>query len=146
MAVVVLGLALTAAARVWSLTEQRERERQLLFVGHEYRNAIGLYLAHLGHYPTSLEELLGTADSAVPQRFLRRLYPDPMTGEPNWTLIQSPDGAGIMGVASSSDAAPIKRANFEPSEAAFEDAKSYQAWRFIYVQRYYRRATNPASP
>jgi type II secretory pathway pseudopilin PulG len=141
-----MGLALTAAAKVWTTTEQRERERQLLFVGHEYRNAIGGYLAHLGHYPGSLEELLGTADTAVPQRFLRRLYPDPITGEPNWTLIRSPDGAGIMGVASSSEAVPIKRANFEPSESSFEDAKTYQDWLFVYVPRYYRRAANPTSP
>ncbi|TLZ14592.1 MAG: type II secretion system protein, partial [Gammaproteobacteria bacterium] len=42
-AVVLMGLLLTMASRVWSLTEQRERETQLLFIGHAYRMAIASY-------------------------------------------------------------------------------------------------------
>ena len=34
VSVVILGLMLTIVARVWSTTEQREREAQLLWIGH----------------------------------------------------------------------------------------------------------------
>ena len=47
-AVVIMGLMLTVVSRVWSTTEQRERETQLLFVGHAYRMAIASYFA-TGH-------------------------------------------------------------------------------------------------
>jgi len=146
MAIVVMGLFLSVAARVWSTTEQRERETQLLFIGHAYRSAIGSYVAHMGHYPLALEDLLGTPDSAVPQRFLRQLYPDPITGNTDWSLIRSPGGDGIMGVASSSAAVPIKHANFDPSDSAFADATSYGGWQFVYVQRFYRKPANPKPP
>jgi type II secretory pathway pseudopilin PulG len=141
-----MGLFLTVAARVWSTTEQREREKQLLFVGHAYRSAIGAYVAHMGHYPLSLSDLLGTSDSAVPQRFLRQLYPDPLSGSGDWTLIMLPGGDGIMGVASSSPATPIKHANFDPVDSAFADAATYRDWQFVYVQRIYRRAATPKPP
>jgi hypothetical protein len=138
-----MGLFLTLASRIWSTTEQRERETQLLFIGHAYRSAIGGYVAHMGHYPQALTDLLGGTDNAVPQRFLRQLYPDPITGNADWRLIMSPDGAGIVGVASSSTAIPIKHANFDPIDAAFADGATYSDWQFVYVQRYYRRAANP---
>lgn len=146
VAIAVTGILLTAAARVWTTTEQREREKQLLFVGHAYRSAIGAYVAHMGHYPVSLTDLLGSADSAVPQRFLRQLYPDPITGSADWSLIMLPGGDGIMGVASSSPAAPIKQANFDPIDSAFADATTYADWQFVYVQRIYRRVATPKPP
>src|SRR4030081_1996263 len=111
-----MGIMLTAATRVWTLTEQRERETQLLFVGHEFRNAIGSYVAKIHRYPQTLQDLLGENDSTLPQRFLRRLYLDPMTGAADWRLIEAP-GGGFMG------------------------ADCYCGWQFIYQQRY--RHVNP---
>ena len=146
VAIAVTGILLTGAARVWSTTEQRERETQLLFVGHAYRSAIGGYVARMGHYPVSLADLLGNPDSAIPQRFLRQLYPDPITGAADWTLIMLPGGDGIMGVASSSPAIPIKHANFDPIDAEFADATTYGGWQFVYVQRIYRRVATPKPP
>lgn len=146
VAIVVMGLFLTVAARFWSTTEQRERETQLLFAGHAYRSAIGSYVAHLGHYPLALGDLLGSPDSAVPQRFLRRLYPDPISGTTDWSLIMLPGGNGIMGVASSSAAVPIKHANFDPLDSAFAEATSYGDWQFVYVQRGYRNGASPKPP
>jgi hypothetical protein len=96
MAVVVMGLMLTIVGRVWSTTEQREREIQLLFAGHQIRNAIAGYFAQRHHYPQTLQDLLGDPDSSLPQRYLRRLYPDPMTGTPEWQQIMAP-GGGVMG-------------------------------------------------
>src|SRR5207302_8513176 len=79
-AIVLMGLLLTVAARVWSLTAQRERETQLLFVGDAFRMAIAGYYAHGHRYPATLENLLADDRSPVPMRYLRRLYLDPKIG------------------------------------------------------------------
>ena len=78
-AVVIMGLMLTVAARVWTVTEQRERETQLLFVGDEFRRAIAAYYVSGHQYPLSLQVLLADDRSPVPKRYLRRMYVDPMT-------------------------------------------------------------------
>ncbi len=145
VAVVVLGLLLSSAASVWSVTEQRERETQLLFVGDAFRMAISGYYAGAHQYPGSLGELLGDADSPVPRRFLRRLYFDPMTGAADWTLIHAPDGVGIIGVASSSRRVPIKRKGFSLVDAAFEDADCYCSWEFVYSPRGFFKRPPPGS-
>jgi len=131
--IVLIGLMLAAAGEVVSTTARRERETQLLWVGREYRKAIGLYFrAHRG-YPQSLEELLGSApDSPLQVRFLRQLYPDPMTNGADWLLLPAPSG-GIMGVASSSKLAPMKTANFEELEFTFADAGAYSDWQFVFI-------------
>jgi type II secretory pathway pseudopilin PulG len=138
MAVVVMGLMLTVVGRVWSTTAQREREKQLLFVGHEFRNAFAGYFAHGRGYPQSLQDLLGDPNSDLPRRYLRRLYPDPMTGSTDWDLITAP-GGGIMGIASKSNLVPMKRANFDLPDAAFTEAQCYCAWQFVYVPRRFNR-------
>jgi type II secretory pathway pseudopilin PulG len=135
VAVVILGLMLTAASRVWSLTEQRERETQLLFIGDEFRAAIARYFAFGHRYPQSLQELLDDQRSPVPRRYLRRLYRDPMMGDTDWTLVPAP-GGGIMGVASKSKQAPIKRAGFSLVDFAFKGADCYCLWQFVYQPRF----------
>ena len=125
-----IGLALAEAGEVASTAAWREREAQLLWVGHQYRSAIGRYFARKHAYPQALEELLGSApDDPVQIRYLRRLYPDPMTNAADWTLIQAP-GGGIMGVASSSSRAPLKTSHFDDADKDFEDAASYADWKF----------------
>jgi len=66
------------------------------------------------------------------RRHLRRIYLDPMTGTREWGLLKGPDG-GIVGVHSLSPAAPMKRANFPVGLDAFEKAKTYADWKFVYV-------------
>jgi type II secretory pathway pseudopilin PulG len=133
MAVVVMGLMLTIAGRVWSTTEQRERETQLLWVGHAYRLAIASYFAHGHQYPATLQQLLLDDRQPVPLHHLRKLYFDPMTAQADWTLIMTPSGTGIMGVASSSQRTPIKRRGFDLIDAAFKDAECYCNWKFVYT-------------
>ena len=135
VSVVILGLMLTVVSRVWMTTMQREREAQLLWVGHAYRDAIASYYVHGGQFPQSLEQLLQDDRSPVPLRHLRQLYPDPMTGAPDWTLISDPTSQRIMGVASSSKATPIKRKGFELVDAVFADTDCYCLWQFIYWPR-----------
>lgn len=132
-AVVIIGLMLTVVARVWQTTVQREHERQLLWIGHAYRMAISSYFA-LGHkYPVTLQDLLSDERFPVPKHHLRRLYPDPMTGRADWTLIPTATRSGILGVASSSHAAPIKRDGFDVIDMGFKGAKCYCDWTFVYT-------------
>jgi type II secretory pathway pseudopilin PulG len=142
--VVIIGLMLTAASRVWSVSEQRERETQLLFVGDEIRMAIAAYFASGHQYPLSLQDLLTDSRSPTPRRYLRRLYFDPMTGDANWTLVPAPAG-GIMGVASRSMLKPIKRTGFSQIDVGFENADCYCVWQFVFEPHYYNRRTAPAS-
>jgi type II secretory pathway pseudopilin PulG len=146
VAVVILGLALTAASNVWTITAQREREMQLLFAGDAIRMAIAGYFADGHQYPLSLQDLLADDRSPVPKRFLRRLYVDPMTGSANWTLIYAADGVGIMGVASSSKLTPIKRAGFSSVDAMFENSDCYCSWQFVYAPRRLHMQSAPALP
>jgi type II secretory pathway pseudopilin PulG len=138
--VVLIGILLAAAGQVSSAAIQREREAQLLWVGHQYRAAIGRYHRQRRAYPQTLEELLGPADRSAPLlvRFLRRLYPDPMGNGAEWVLIQAP-GSGIMGVASSSKRAPFKTAGFDLADEEFEKAATYADWQFTYLPAVGRR-------
>jgi type II secretory pathway pseudopilin PulG len=142
--VVIIGLMLTAASRVWSVSEQRERETQLLFVGDEIRMAIAGYFASGHQYPLSLQDLLTDSRSPTPRRYLRRLYFDPMTRDADWTLVPAP-GGGIMGVASRSMLKPIKRTGFSQIDVGFENADCYCAWQFVFEPHYYNRRTVPAN-
>ena len=142
--VALIGLALAAAGELASTAGQREREAQLLWVGHEYRAAIGRYFNHRRAYPAKLEDLLGAApDAPVQVRYLRRLYRDPMTNELDWTLLPAPNG-GIMGVASTSKRAPLKR-HFDDDDALFAEATTYGDWQFTYPTNAARATTPGAS-
>jgi len=150
VAVVIMGMLLTIAGRVWTTTVQREREAQLLWVGDAYRAAIGSFYRHGGRYPETLQQLVQDDRSPVPLRHLRQLYPDPMTGAADWTLIPAADGH-ISGVASRSLGVPIKRKGFELVDAIFADTDCYCDWQFIFIPRRYGRpgtpdGTVPANP
>jgi type II secretory pathway pseudopilin PulG len=138
LAVMLLGMALATVGIVWSTQVRREREAQLLFVGDQYRRAIARYVADGGRYPASLAAMLQDARFPQVHRQLRKLYVDPMTGKADWDLLPAGDG-GIMGVASRSQARPIKVADFSQADAAFEGAECYCAWQFVYAPRRFGR-------
>ena len=107
----VMGAGLAAYGELASHAAQREKERELLFVGNQFRQAIGAYYERspggAKRLPRTLEELLADKRYPMPRRYLRRLYADPITGKREWGFIQGPDG-GIMGVYSLSEARPVK--------------------------------------
>lgn len=144
-AIAVLGITLAMIGVVWSTQIRRDREAELLFVGDQYRAAIGRYLMNGATYPQALADLVEDKRTPVPRRYLRRLYPDPMTGHADWQLIMDP-GGGIAGVASNSQQKPIKIAGFAPSDADFENSECYCDWKFVFVtrNRWFRRAIKPA--
>ena len=137
--VVLIGLMLAAAGEVAATAAQRERETQLLWVGHEYRAAIGRYWSHKRVYPQTLQELLGAApDAPLQVRYLRRLYPDPMTNAVDWVLVPAPNG-GFIGVTSSSKRAPLKTHFDEADQEKFANASAYSDWQFTFLPRGVRR-------
>lgn len=135
IAVAVLAAGLAAAGEIASTSAQRERERELLFVGNQFREAIGRYYegtpGGARRYPETLEALLDDRRLPVVRRHLRRLYADPLTGAREWGLVRGP-GGGIAGVYSRSDARPVKTGGFEGRNAAFEGTARYSDWRFVY--------------
>jgi type II secretory pathway pseudopilin PulG len=145
-AIALLGITLATVGVVWSTQTRRDKELQLLWVGDQYRVAIARYRASGGQYPASLADLLEDKRFPVPMRHLRQLYPDPMTGAVDWQLIQGPDGA-VQGVASRSQARPIKVAGFPQRYAAFEGTDCYCDWKFMPAQRAARphRAVRPTA-
>ncbi len=127
-----MAAGLAAIGEVASTTAKREKEAELLFVGDQFARAIAEYHASspgAPQYPQKLEELL--ADNRYPnaRRYLRRVYPDPMTGRADWGLVRGP-GGGIVGVHSQSMDRPLKTANFPPGYESFAGATVYSAWRF----------------
>ncbi len=135
VAVAIIGIVLAAAGTLWSIAAQREKEADLLFIGHQFRAAISRYYAVNGfRYPRELADLVSDEGSAVPRHFIRQVYRDPMTGEADWQIIRAADG-GVMGIASRSNAKAIKRANFTQLDAGFKDMESYSDWQFTYEPR-----------
>ncbi|KIO50476.1 type II secretion system protein [Nitrosospira sp. NpAV] len=135
-AVAVAGIVLAAAGQLWQTEAQREKEVELMFVGEQFRQAIGSYYESSPgmpkRYPDSQERLLFDDRFPIPKRHLRKIYFDPMTGRAEWGLIRKP-GIGIVGIHSLSTRKPVKRANFHERYAKFADAVSYEDWTFVYT-------------
>lgn len=142
VAVLLGGLALVG--ETWETSARREKEAELLFIGDQYRRAITLYYERTPgnpkRYPRELEDLVKDPRQPATQRYLRKLYPDPLTGK-EWGLVKAPDG-GIQGVHSLSELAPLKVAGFRVRDAAFEGGQKYADWKFIHTPA----AAAPAKP
>jgi len=75
VAIAIMMLLLGVAMPVWTQQAKREREEELLFRLKQYAHAIALYQRRVpGAHPPSIDLL-------VEERYLRRKYKDPMTGE-----------------------------------------------------------------
>jgi len=131
-------VAITAASslavlRYNAMQQQREREGWLLFVGGEYRRALERYVragvGEPGRGPRELEDLLIDRRGSAPLHHLRRLYPDPMTGQVDWIALRDAGGF-ITGIHSSSTRAPLRRNGFSAQEKNFGRAGAYRDWLF----------------
>jgi type II secretory pathway pseudopilin PulG len=126
--VAVVGLGLAATGETWSRARQREKEADLIWIGNQFKQAIGLYYQRspgaVKRYPETLAELLEDKRFLSTQRYLRNIYADPLTGKPQWGLVRAP-GGGVMGIYSLAEGRPV-------NSAAFPKATSYREWRFSY--------------
>ncbi len=131
-AVAFIGIGLAVTGEVWHTAALRDKESQLLYAGSQYRRAIErYYLSGPRQYPRTLEDLLKDPRKPNVERYLRRLYFDPVTGSAEWGVVKAPDG-GVMGVYSLSDVKPMKTAGFDLRNKAFEGAEKYSDWKFVY--------------
>lgn len=130
--VAMIGVALTLVSEMWITAQKRDKEQELLFVGNQFRRALAMYRANGGGYPRELQDLI--KDPRVPgvRRYLRKIYRDPITGDPEWGLLRTNGTDGfITGVYSLSEAAPIKQAEFSLADADFEKKSKYSEWVFV---------------
>ena len=108
LVIVLMGIATAALTPIWSTTVRREKEEELLFRLGEFRRAIAGYRQDHGRYPDKLKDLLEDKTQLQVRRYLRRIYPDPMTGKNDWRLefLEDKTGtiAGIQDLHSRSEA------------------------------------------
>ncbi|MNK73173.1 hypothetical protein D3C87_926660 [compost metagenome] len=133
--IAILGTTLAAGGTLWSAAQQRENERDLLFIGAEFRKGIASYYERtpgtVKRYPLNMSDLLRDNRHLAMVRHVRRIYIDPMTKSQDWGIVRAPDG-GIMGIYSLSDARPIKRSEVQRLNIDFEKASKYSDWKFFY--------------
>jgi type II secretory pathway pseudopilin PulG len=153
LAVVLMGISVTVAAKQWKAVVQREQEAELLARGLEIQTALMAYSAKQKRgrvipgevYPLTLEEL-----TKQPFPVLRKAYKDPLTGD-DWEYVRDPATARIKGVRTKSKAEPFKQHNFPPAVRHFEGVTSYYLWVFQYpnastAQSSQGQQTTPTQP
>jgi type II secretory pathway pseudopilin PulG len=123
------GLMLAALSQSWVIDARRAREAELIWRGEQFRLALEAYASvpvteGASRLPTRLEDLLEDRRTGVPQRHLRRIWRDPLTGRAQWGLVR--EGDGIVGVHSLSPAAPLN-----PPDGITR----YDQWRFVMGQQ-----------
>lgn len=88
IAVAVLTVFMLMAVPLWQTMMQREAEEELIFRARQYVSAIGFYVkSHNNLYPQNFEIL-------HLEKFLRRLYPDPVSVDGRWDMVFKDTAAG----------------------------------------------------
>ncbi len=131
--VLVTTLGASSLVQMHQTQTQRDKEEQLLFVGDQYRRAIASYYNTIPpgaarSLPKALEDLVTDDRFPTPLHHLRRMYPDPMTGQADWQLVR--EGAGIVGIRSLSSRATLKKSGFSKDYTHFEEKAFYSDWTF----------------
>jgi type II secretory pathway pseudopilin PulG len=133
--VALTGLGLAAAAEVYLTGVQRDKERELLFVGNQFRAAIARYretrlAGGRQEYPPSLDDLLQDQRFPDLRRYLRKVHHDPVNGGAEWGVVRV--AGRIVGVHSLSDRMPIKVDGFDTDNASFRGKQKYSEWVFTH--------------
>jgi hypothetical protein len=129
-----MGLVQASLAAAWQADARREKENELLFAGNQIRQALNQYYAHsppkAQRHPLQLEDLLQDPRRPAQARYLRRIYPDPVTGKAEWGIIRGAGGE-IHGVHSLSEQLPLKQSGFARADRNFSGAQKYSQWVFM---------------
>jgi len=135
IALAVLTVLMLMALPLWQTEMQREAEEELFFRARQYVNAIGFYVkSHNSLYPQSFEIL-------HLEKFLRQLYPDPVSADGRWDMVFMDTRAGegkYLVVPASMAGAYFSRAVLvgvcsTSPETAFREyrgKKKYNEWAF----------------
>lgn len=139
VAIIIIGITSLVVAQTWKSVSRIQKERELIWCGHQFRNAIRGYYEyrkalHSGnpgnYYPTELKDLLSDPGQAGGYSWLRKIYVDPMTGKDDWVLVRT--AGGVKGVRSASDAEPLRKAGFDVDDSGFTGKARYSEWVFEY--------------
>ena len=140
--IAISGVALAGVGIVWHQDAQREREKELLFIGEEFRNAIGSYYENSPsvpkQFPQKIEQLLLDDRFPTTKRHLRKFYKDPINRSNIWGL--EIEQGHIIGLYSLSVQKPIKKYGFPPQYDGFGQVDRYTQWKFVYLP-----GSNPAN-
>lgn len=136
IALAIVSALLAATTEVWVTAQRRENERELLFIGSQFRQALASYDKNTPgsgaqSQPKNLEDLVKDPRYPTTKRYLRKIYVDPMTNTKEWGLLRGPDG-GIIGIFSTSDREPLKKKGFSRQDAVYENKNKYSEWIFAY--------------
>lgn len=134
--IMLVGTGLMSLSKCWQTVGKREREKELLFRGDQFRHAIESYYNSAPggekNYPDELKFLLKDNRYLVLKRHIRKLYKDPVTKNGEWELIYNSTDK-IIGVHSKSEEKPLKTGNFKSEYKNFEKADKYSDWTFIFI-------------
>ncbi|MEO6118781.1 MAG: type II secretion system protein [Methylotenera sp.] len=131
---------------------QREREKQLIFVGKQFIQAIKSYYENspnIKQYPKTIEQLLVDNRFPKPMHHLRKIYRDPMLNETYrqfelknakldeklpWQLLRNRQGF-IVGISSASKRTPIGTHLDEAITTMpnIQAINTYADWKFVYL-------------
>jgi type II secretory pathway pseudopilin PulG len=75
VAMTVMAIVMATAMPTWRTMMKREREAELVFRGEQYGRAIGLFQRKYGN------AMPPNVDALINEKFLRKKYKDPITGE-----------------------------------------------------------------
>jgi hypothetical protein len=132
-AIALLSLGLAQVGPLWADQAKREREAELLRIGKLYAQALARYHdlspGTLKRYPDKLDALLLDDRFLGTQRYLRKLYTDPLKPGQPWGLVREEDGT-ISGVFSTSTDAPLRRESLDLGVTLLPAAAQYSSWRF----------------
>ena len=127
-----ISISLSVVSQHDATIQLREKERDWLFIGQQYQQAIQSYYEKssdgIKKLPTSLDELLLDKRFLQPVRHLRKLYPDPLTGGA-WMIIRD-EGNFIVGVYSASQIEILSK-NLVKDLASEEVVQSHADVKFI---------------
>jgi type II secretory pathway pseudopilin PulG len=75
VAMAIMAIMMSAALPVWRTMAQREKEAELIFRGEQYARALAMYQRKYANASPP------NFDALINERFLRKKYKDPITGE-----------------------------------------------------------------
>jgi hypothetical protein len=86
---------MVAAPRIL-LEGKREKEKEMIWRGHQYIRGVKLYYRKMGRFPTAIDDLTKPKTGSL--RFMRQAYKDPMNGEDgSWRLIYVGPAGQLIG-------------------------------------------------
>ena len=125
VALAVMSVVMTALLPVWRQQAQREKEAELLFRGAQYARAIQLFRQKNGNnYPPNLDIL-------VQQKYLRKKYKDPMTGEDFVPLYIGGGQSGGRGTQPAGGVTGVQSKSKETAIRSHRGAATYNQWQYV---------------